>query len=164
MPRKEEAVKVEGFESKTGRYLLRQAYDHFYRQHWTLHPEMTVIHVYMRTFRWRTCSSKVHAQLRQIDPNIVRPFASSTSRRSLQMATEDVSKVRLCLQILPFTSTCLGGVKQKQKWQACFEEICFFPRARQTTPFRPLNFKECRYNIANFLDLSPPRNWKMFKN
>merc|ERR1719515_215902 len=29
----------------------------------------------MRTFRWRTCSSKVHAQLRQIDPNIVRPFA-----------------------------------------------------------------------------------------
>jgi hypothetical protein len=76
MPRKEEAVKVEGFETKTGRYLLRQAYDHFYRQHWTLHPEMTVIHVYMRTFRWRTCSSKVHAQLRQIDPNIVRPFAS----------------------------------------------------------------------------------------
>lgn len=88
----------------------------------------------------------------------------STSRRSLQMATEDVSKVRLWLQIQPFTSTCLGDVKQKQKWQACFEEICFFSRARQTTPFRPLNFKECRYNIANFLDLSPPRNWKMFKN
>lgn len=35
MPRGKEVVKVEIIETIVGRSLLEDAYDHFYRQHWT---------------------------------------------------------------------------------------------------------------------------------